>query len=78
LETGQTDLAAAAKPSVKLDLADLEGQNRQCSRFCEDQIIDIIQEHEAKHPVADLSHKHDVRHASVYKWKTKYGWMDVS
>ena len=29
-------------------------------------------------PVADLCRKHGVSNASVYKWKAKYGGMDVS
>ncbi|SFD02015.1 transposase, partial [Devosia psychrophila] len=48
------------------------------SRFTEDQIIGILKEHEAGVPVADLCRKHGVSNASVYKWKAKYGGMDVS
>ncbi|KKC31184.1 transposase [Devosia psychrophila] len=48
------------------------------SRFTEDQIIGILKEHEAGVPVADLCQKHGVSNASVYKWKAKYGGMDVS
>ena len=48
------------------------------SRFTEDQIIGILKEHEAGVPVADLCRKHGVSNASIYKWKAKYGGMDVS
>jgi putative transposase len=48
------------------------------SRFTEDQIIGILKEHEAGVAVADLCRKHGVSNASVYKWKAKYGGMDVS
>ena len=48
------------------------------SRFTEDQIIGILQEHEAGVAVADLCRKHGVSNASIYKWKAKYGGMDVS
>ena len=48
------------------------------TRFTEDQIIGILKEQEAGVPVADLCRKHGVSNASVYKWKAKYGGMDVS
>ena len=48
------------------------------SRFTEDQIIGILQEHEAGVSVADLCRKHGVSDATVYEWKAKYGGMDVS
>ena len=48
------------------------------SRFTEDQIIGIQKEHEAGVSVADLYRKHGVSDATVYKWKAKYGGMDVS
>jgi len=48
------------------------------SRFTEDQIIGILKEHEAGIFVADLCRKHGVSDATVYKWKAKYGGMDVS
>ncbi len=48
------------------------------SRFSEEQIIGILKEHEAGLPVADLCRKHGVSDASIYKWKAKFGGMDVS
>ena len=48
------------------------------SRFSEEQIIAILKEQEAGVPVADLCRKHGVSNASIYKWKAKYGGMDVS
>lgn len=47
-------------------------------RFNEEQIIGILKEHEAGISVADLCRKHGVSDASIYKWKEKYGGMDVS
>ena len=48
------------------------------ARFTEEQIIGILKEHEAGVPIADLCRKHGVSNASLYKWKAKYGGMDVS
>lgn len=48
------------------------------TRFSEEQIIGILKEHEAGVPVADLCRKHGVSNASIYKWKARYGGMDVS
>ncbi len=48
------------------------------SRFSEEQIIGILKEHEAGVPVAELCGCHGVSDASIYKWKAKYGGMDVS
>jgi putative transposase len=48
------------------------------SRFTEEQIIGMLKEHEAGVPVSDLCRKHGVSDASIYKWKAKFGGMDVS
>jgi putative transposase len=48
------------------------------SRFSEEQIIEILKEHEAGDAVADLCRKHGVSDASIYKWKARFGGMDVS
>jgi putative transposase len=48
------------------------------SRFSEEQIISILKEHESGVPVADLCRRHGVSDGSIYKWKAKYGGMDVS
>lgn len=47
-------------------------------RFSEEQIIAILKEQEAGVPVSELCRKHGVSDASIYKWKAKYGGMDVS
>jgi putative transposase len=48
------------------------------SRFSEEQIIAILKDQEAGVPVSELCRKHGVSDASIYKWKAKYGGMDVS
>jgi putative transposase len=63
---------------LKFLLAQPEDQNMKRSRYTEEQIIGILKEHEAGVSVADLCRKHDVSDASIYKWKAKFGGMDVS
>ena len=48
------------------------------SRFSEEQIIGILKEQEAGISVAKLCRKHGMSDASVYKWKAKYGGLEVS
>lgn len=48
------------------------------ARFTEEQIIGILREQEAGVPVADLCRKHGLSSPTFYKWKAKYGGMDVS
>ena len=48
------------------------------SRFTEEQIIGMIKEQEAGMPTADVCRKHGVSTASFYKYKAKFGGMDVS
>ena len=48
------------------------------SRFSEEQIIGFIREAEAGMPVAELCRKHGFSDASFYKWRAKFGGMDVS
>jgi len=48
------------------------------SRFSEGQIIGILKEQEAGISVAELCRKHGMSDASFYKWKAKYGGLEVS
>lgn len=47
-------------------------------RFTEEQIIDILTEHEAGAKCADLCRKHGMSEGTFYNWKAKYGGMTVS
>ena len=48
------------------------------SRFTEEQIIGVLKEHEAGVKTAELCRKHGISSATFFKWKAKYGGMDVS
>ena len=48
------------------------------SRFTEEQIIGILREHEAGVKTADVCRKHGISSATFYKWKSKYGGLEVS
>lgn len=48
------------------------------SRFSESQIIAIIREHEAGAKVEDLCRRHGISVTTLYKWKAKFGGLDVS
>jgi putative transposase len=48
------------------------------SRFTEEQIIGILREQETGVTVTELCRKHGVSSPTFYKWKAKYGGMDVS
>jgi putative transposase len=48
------------------------------SRFTEEQIIGMIKEQEAGMPTAEVCRKQGISSASFYKYKAKFGGMDVS
>ena len=47
-------------------------------RFSEEQIIGFLKEADAGLPVKELCRKHGFSEASYYKWKAKFGGMEVS
>ena len=48
------------------------------SRFSEEKIVGILKEYEAGAKVAELTRRHGMSAATFYKWKAKYGDMNVS
>ena len=47
-------------------------------RFREEQIIGILKEAQAGMPVKELIRKHGISEQTYYRWKSKYGGMEVS
>lgn len=48
------------------------------SRFNEEQIIAILKESDAGVATPELCRRHGITRACLYRWKAKYGGMDVS
>ena len=48
------------------------------SRYSEGPIIAILQEHEAALPAVELCRMHGVSDTTFYKWRRKFGGMEVS
>ncbi|MDH3273573.1 MAG: transposase [Gammaproteobacteria bacterium] len=47
-------------------------------RFSEERIIRILQEADSGLTVADVCRKHNCSEQSFYRWKSKFGGMEVS
>ena len=48
------------------------------SRFTETQIVGVLQEHEKGAKVADLCRRTGISEQTFYRWKRKYGGLQVS
>jgi len=48
------------------------------SRFTEEQIIGFLRQAEAGMPIKELCRKGGFSDATFYKWRSKFGGMDVS
>ena len=48
------------------------------SRFTEEQIIGMLREQEAGAKTGDVCRKYGLSSATFYKWKAKYGGLEVS
>ena len=46
-------------------------------RYSEEQIIGILKEHEAGMPAQNVIRKHGIANGTLYRWKAKYGGMEV-
>lgn len=48
------------------------------SRFTDSQIIVVLKQAEAGTPVPELCREHGISSATFYKWRSKFGGMEVS
>ena len=48
------------------------------SRFTDSQIIAVLNQAEGGAPVPELCREHGISAACLYKWRSKFGGMDVS
>jgi putative transposase len=48
------------------------------SRFTEEQIIGILKQHESGVSTADVCREHGISSGTFYKWKAKFGGLEVS
>ena len=55
-----------------------KGTKMKANRFTEEQIIGILQQAEAGAKATDLCRQHGMGEATFYKWKAKYGGLQVS
>jgi putative transposase len=47
-------------------------------RFSDEQIINILKEQEAGFPVKEITRRHGISEQTFYRWKSKFGGMEVS
>jgi putative transposase len=52
--------------------------NMKKSKFSESQIFNILKETDLGIAVVDICRKHGIGNATFYKWRAKYGGMDIS
>jgi putative transposase len=48
------------------------------SQYSEEQIIGILREAEGETPIKAVCAKHNISDATFYKWRAKYGGMEVN
>jgi len=48
------------------------------SKFSESQIVSILKQQDAGVKVAEVCREHGISAATFYKWRSRYGGMDVS
>ena len=47
-------------------------------RYSEEQIISVLKQHEAGRTMVDLAREHGIAENTLYRWKSKFGGMEVN
>ncbi len=47
-------------------------------QYTTEQIIAILKEHEAGLPATEIIRKHGIANGTFYRWKSKYGGMEIA
>jgi putative transposase len=55
-----------------------KGDRMKRSKYSDEQILAIVKEGEAGRKVADLCRTHGITEQTYYRWKAKYGGMELS
>jgi putative transposase len=48
------------------------------TRHTEEQIIQALKEHQAGAPVAELCRRHGISQPTFYKWRQKFGGLEIN
>jgi hypothetical protein len=72
------DVLPGNAPGKRLESVPAKRRTMRRSRYREEQIIGILKEHQAGLSAQDLCRKHGISDATFYKWRSKYGGLDVS